>query len=1163
MRSFASWFYFTFPHDARLASLLYYSLRAKGIHIQEGYPCFLTTAHSESDLAAIEAAFREAVIEMQQSNVLPGNACTCAIDKSAPKLHPQALPASLEQAPLTEPQREIYLAAALNAEANCAFNESLTLDLRGAVRIRDLERALESIFARHDALRSTISEDGESLLIANEHKVRTTFIDLRGITAAQQKQILDDAKAEEARTPFSLTRGPLLRATCFHLANDHASLLITAHHIVLDGWSTNQMLEEVGLVYSNKENAAQEFAPLLPFSSYATRQRERAIAGEFAANELYWVEKFKDRTPRLDLPMDHPHSMLKSYQGGTIHGQIDGALYAELKKTSARAGCTLYVTLLSAFQLLMHRLSGQDEAVVGISTAGQALLENASLVGHCVHFLPMLSNLSQGMTAREHLKATKRALLDAYDHQEFTFGSLLRKLKIDREPGRTPLIEVQFNLERLGATGAFEGLTAEIRANAKQFVITDLFLNVVETATHLEFTCDYNTDLMKQETVTRWMEAWTELLRSDAADLDTPVDKLELLNAAQRAEVLTAWNATDAELGDFEPMHVTFLRRAEEQPDRVALECGGARWTQQQLADFARALAQRLVEEGLQPGGLVGICVPRSPEMAGAVLAVMMAGGAYVPLDPRHPRERLQMALADSGAGILLTMTELGLKTEAKVLDLTQPQQPKSDAALPPVAAADALAYVIYTSGSTGIPKGVAIQHGALINLLRSMQREPGLRGDDVLVAVTTLAFDISALELMLPLLSGAKLVIATDAEVQDGRMLLELIERSGATTLQATPGAWRILIDAGWSKTHPLKALCGGEALPRELADKLLDRAREVWNVYGPTETTIWSSATRVTAGTGPMRIGPPIANTQFYILDKHRQPAPIGVTGELHIGGKGLARGYWNRPELTVEKFIPSPFAKSADECIYATGDLARWHDDGTIELLGRTDFQVKIRGYRIELAEIESAIAQHPQVRETVVTQHKSERTGLVRLIAYVATGLDVQDSRAKILAEELPALLSQKLPEYMVPAVFLVLEKLPHNSNGKIDRKALPEPRSNPESGERMLQRPFAPATTPAQKILTSIWAEILQLSAVSITDSIFELGADSLLIFRIAARAQREGLAVTAAQIFQARTIAGICAAMDEQKIKAPLRLATRIAPAARDPYRMPREKVNA
>jgi amino acid adenylation domain-containing protein len=1102
---FASWFYFTFPADARLAPLFYYAMRARGIHIQEGYPCFLTTAHSAADIAAIEQAFRDTILELQQHHALPIDSPS----RAERKLHPFALAQTPSQVPLTEPQREVFLAAALNDEANCAFNESLTLHLRGPVRKADLTSAFEAAFARHDALRGTISPDGESLLIAESAPPIPRFVDISRLAPAQQTETLSRSAELEACTPFDLTQGPLLRAICYQLATDHFVLLLTAHHIVLDGWSANQVLEEVGRIYSR--GTAAELAPLLPFSSYATRERERAVNGDYVSNEVFWVDQFQGRSPRLELPTDRSRQFDKSYHGSTLEGSLGSDLYAGLKRASARAGCSLYVMLLSGFQLLLHRLTGQDEVVVGISTAGQALLEDVSLVGHCVHFLPMLSELTEDLTAGQHLRVTKTSLLDAYDHQEFTYGSLLRKLRIEREPGRLPLIEVQFNLERVGANVAFDGLQVTMRANPKRFVNTDLFLNVIETANDLEFMCDFNTDLFDESTIARWMCSWAELLRHELATPDARIDELNLLSPSDRHQLLSAWNQTDIDFGPFEAVSARFLALAQREPQRIALECGGVSWSNEQLAAYARSLAARLIAEGLQPGGLVGICVERSPEMVGAVLAVMLAGGAYVPLDPRHPRERLQMVLEDSGAQLLLALRDLGLNTSAKVLnlgrDLGAPRLASATWAGPATLSPTDLAYVIYTSGSTGKPKGVTIEHGALINLLLSMQREPGLTSADTLVAITTLAFDIAGLELLLPLITGARLVLATDAEVMDGRQLLTLLERTKATVLQATPGAWRILIDAGWTNSLPLKALCGGEALPRELAEKLLDRASEVWNVYGPTETTIWSSATRVPRGTGSPRIGPPIANTQFYVLDQRRNPTPIGVTGELYIGGAGLARGYWNRPELTKEKFIPNPFGQGR---IYATGDLARIHADGSIELLGRADFQVKIRGYRIELAEIEAAIASHPRVLEAVVTAHKFE-TGTTRLVAYVV-GAGQAHETSELLIQELKSNLSRTLPDYLIPNAFVILPALPRNANGKLDRKALPSADAGASSdwihSTAANLADYVPPRDVIERQLADIWQTTLGLPHISIRANFFSLGVGSLAALRLITKMNR-------------------------------------------------------
>ena len=496
---FASWFYFTFHSDARLGSLLYYAMREKGIHIQEGYPCFLTTAHSDADLETVEAVFRESIEEMQQSNVLPSRASRGVDTSTAPAhiMHSAALKEIPSYVPITEAQQEIYFAAALGDEANCAFNESVTLRLRGDVRESELSRALESVFVRHDALRSSISEDGESLMIAPGFKGVIEHVDLCSspeITAESREEILRSAIEREGKTPFSLTRGPLARATIFRTATDEVVLVFTAHHIVMDGWSVNQLFEEMGKLYVG---TSAELLPLLPFSSYAVLEQTRGKAGEFADNEAYWVKRFSGVAPVLDLPTDRPRPAHKTYHGSTLKGSLGPALYADLKGASARLGCTLYVTLLSGFQLLLHRLTRQHEVVVGISTAGQALFQNASLVGHCVHFLPMLSRLREAETIKSHLAATRNQLFDAFDHQEFTYGSLLGKLSIPRDSSRLPLIEVQFNLERIGSRVSFEGLSAIIRANPKQFVNTDMFLNMIETENDLEYDCDFNTDLFR------------------------------------------------------------------------------------------------------------------------------------------------------------------------------------------------------------------------------------------------------------------------------------------------------------------------------------------------------------------------------------------------------------------------------------------------------------------------------------------------------------------------------------------------------------------------------------------------------------------------------------------------------------------------------------------
>ncbi|MGD0097335.1 MAG: amino acid adenylation domain-containing protein [Terracidiphilus sp.] len=1153
-----AWFYLSLPAEERFGSLLYYLMREKGIHVLESYPCFFTTAHSDEDFARVVDGFRESIEDLRRGGMLtvPAAEEISAADPAASsELHPAALGKAPiyeapEKTPLTESQREVWLAAARGNDANCAFNESLTLRLLGRADEGEVLHALEAAIARHDALRSTVDANEECMRIAPAFTGQIPFVDLSAISAEEREAFVDARIAEEGCTPFDLERGPLFRATLLRTSPGELVLLATGHHIVLDGWSSNQLLEDMSKIYNATRTKSQPaLAPLMPFSSYALKEHDETKAGAYSENERYWVEVFTGHTPVLDLPTDRPRPAMKSYKGDTLRISLGAEQTAELKRASSRLGCTLYVSLLSAFQILMHRLTRQSEVVVGISSAGQALFDGASLVGHCVHFLPMLSLLPKSGTVGDHLAATRGQLLDAYDHQEFTYGTLLRKLTIQRDPSRLPLIEVQFNVEKLGTNLRFEGLRSEVSANPKHFVNTDLFLNIVETADDLLLNCDYNTDLIDHSTLERWLASYATILRGMVTDASQEVDELDILKEDERKLILEEWNRTTVDFGPFEAVNRLIERQSAQTPNRVAVIFDGVEWSYRQLNEYSNQLARHLRRQGIQEGSLVGVCVERSIAMIGAVLAVLKAGAAYLPLDPSHPASRLELVLSDAQPSLLLTQEHLAsqLHTSARVVCVDSEKTRwarESVADLDTRPAADSLAYVIYTSGSTGRPKGVAIEHGALTNLLRSMEREPGLSATDTLVSVTTLSFDIAALELFLPLMTGARLVIASKEQVVDGFRLLELLEKSKATVMQATPSGWRILLEAGWKGWPQLKVLCGGEALARDLADSLMDRSKDVWNVYGPTETTIWSSATQLEKRTGPVPIGPPIANTQFYVLDERLKPVPVGVTGELYIGGAGLARGYWKRPELTAEKFLPNPFGGGR---IYRTGDQARWLRDGHIEILGRTDFQVKVRGFRIELGEIEAVLASHPAVRDAVATAVEVS-PGERRLAAWV------DSASAEVPADldaQLRALLTAKLPEYMHPAVITVLPALPRTANGKIDRKSLPQP----AFGGRTNEREFIPATTPEQEKLAAIWADILKLDRVSITDSIFELGADSLLIFRISARAGQEGLPIRPAQIFQHRTIANLSSALGEGTIQSPDKSPAHPAIAA-----VPREK---
>jgi amino acid adenylation domain-containing protein len=1119
---FSSWFYFGFPSDQPYASLLYYHLHEKGIHLREGFPCFLTTAHSDADIETVIRAFKESIAEMQEGGFFHdpsrNGAQGCV---SAPRL-----PAEV---PLTESQLEIWLSARLSEEASCAYNEALTLELRGSLNQSALQKALEDLVARHDGLRSTFDPSRDCLKVLDRIPLPMSVLDLSAQTPGERAASLEQLIRADAGQAFDLAAGPLVRVKLIRLEPDLHTLLFTTHHIVCDGWSTNVLLGELAQLYSSycTGTPCQLPAPM-PFREYALGQAKGRQSAERKAIETWWVEQFAQPVSPLELPTDRPRSSVKSFLGDTVRRTIDAALYQRLKRFGAQQGCTLFATLLAGFKTLLHRLTGQDDIVVGIPAAGQSFLEADALVGHCVNFLPLRTSFAEDPSVATLLTRVRGTLLDAYEHQNYTYGSLVQKLGLRRDPSRLPLVEVQFNLERVpsGDQLNFAGLKVRVDACPKSFVNFDLFLNGVESDAGLVLDCDYNRQLFNPATIERWLGHLQTVLEGMMADPRQTTSALPLLSAAERQRLIVEWNNTRMDYPRDQCVHQLIADQAARTPQAIAAVCGDQQLTYAELDAAANRLAHYLQKRGVSTGDRVAICLDRSLEMLIGVLGIMKSGAAYVPLDPDFPAERIAAVLEDARPSFLLNRE-------------SWPELSREMDSLPARTAAPSdLAYVIYTSGSTGKPKGVQIPHRAVVNLQCSMAREPGLSAHDTLLAVTTLAFDIAALELYLPLCVGAKVVLATRDVVSDGDKLLALLTESGATVMQATPATWRLLLEAGWKERTKLKVLCGGEALPRDLADALLARSSSVWNMYGPTETTIWSATCPVEAGTGPVPIGPPIANTEFYVLDRRGQPVPVGVAGELHIGGDGVARGYWNRPELTAEKFVPDPFRSllwrglettpqeeggDANYRLYKTGDLVRYRPDGKLEFLGRLDTQVKVRGFRIETAEVEHVLKLCPGIRDCVVVA-REDTPGDKRLVAYFV------GPQPHPTGEELRRFVSAKLPSYMVPSLFIPLDALPQTPNGKIDRRALPPPdRLEIARGERgCVSAPSLAPRTPAEQKLAEICSEVLKIKDFGIHDSLFDLGADSLQVFQIVARAKDAGLNVTPTQILAGRTIAAIC-----------------------------------
>jgi amino acid adenylation domain-containing protein len=1118
-----SMFHFNPSAEDRNAGLLFYLLRARGIYVQENFPLFLTTAHDAADIAAVADAFEGAIADLQAVGILGSEAVAVA---SAP---PADVKPQILEAPLTEPQLEIWLSAQLGDDASCAYNESLSLTLAGPLDAAALRGALDDLMARHDALRSRFAPSGDIMVIDPLRAMPLTEVDAGA--GADPQAAFAALLAEEAHRPFDLTGGPLVRAVLVRHAEQEHVLVLTAHHIICDGWSTNVMLNDLAALYDNRRSGRT--APLpdaLSFAQHAVTERTADMTLAATADEAYWLQHFATLPAPLELPGDRPRPVTKTFHGATVREQIDATLYSAVRRAGARAGCTPFTTMLAAFQALMGRLSGQEEIVVGVPTAGQSLLEAGALVGHCVNFLPIRARWDETTTLAEHMIAVQGTLVDAREHPRCTLGTLVRRLNVPRDPNRMPLTDVQFNLERVAAPAGFGGLKVATAANGKAFVNFDLFFNLVETGDGVRIECDYSTDLFDEATVRRWIGHYRTLLTALAADTGTLVVRTNMLSEPERHALLVAPNATAAEVNLDRGFHELFAEQVVARPDAIAAECGDSRWTYRELDRRAEEIAAHLSAQVQETDARIGVLMDRSLDMLAALLAVAKAGFAYVPLDPHHPPARLRSIIERSCPAALLTdgLAPVPENLSVQTIDLSGRLYPVAVRREPGVAAAASpLAYVIYTSGSTGIPKGVEVTHRALTNLLLSMARTPGLGADDALLAVTTVTFDIAALELFLPLTVGARVVIAHRDEVADGFILLAKLRAYGITVLQGTPATWQLLLEAGF-RSHPgLKMLCGGEALSRELADRLLEGGGALWNMYGPTETTIWSSCLRVEADGGPVTIGWPIANTRFYLLDRHGEPTPQGAVGQLHIAGEGLAAGYFRDPAQTAAQFVADPFVP--DERMYRTGDLARRLPDGAIQMLGRLDSQLKLRGFRIDPTEIEGTLQRIGGVsRAAVVLRQDPPR--MPRLVCYY-----VEAAGAPRIPAELKAMLTEVLPHYMVPSAYVRLAALPLTPNGKVDQRALPAPEESADTELRTTPR--VALQTPLQQTLGAIWQEVLGIEDIGAEDDLLGLGADSIHIFQIAARISRAGIPAAAKDLLRHRTIAALSAALDNPDMR--------------------------
>jgi amino acid adenylation domain-containing protein len=1076
---------------------------------------------------------------------------------------------------------------------SAAYHLPGALCLRGRLDVAALARALDEVVRRHEVLRTVYPEaaGGPSVVVLRAVERQLPVLDLAGL-GESAAGVAGRLGAAFGRRPFDLAGESPLRAVLLRLAPEEHWLVLVLHHIAADGWSLGVLAGELAALYGAFAAGLPSQLAELPvqYSDFARWQRGWLVGETLAAHLAFWRQALAGAPARLQLPADRPRPAVTSFRGARVAALVPAALAAALRGAARQHGATLFMILLAAFDLLLERLTGQEDLVVGAAIANRERVEIEGLIGCFVNTLALRTDLSSRPSLGELLRQVRETSLAAYAHQDLPFEKLVEALAAERDPGTTPLFQVLMVLQNAwsaggapdrfaggapdrfaggapdtvaggapdGVAGGVPGHGAahgappplamrplELEIGAAKF---DLTLDAAETPRGLALSFEYRCDLFDAATVKRLAGHYLALLAALPGDPGRRLEELPLLGAAELQQLRLEWNDTARRWGGARPpagrqpgrrraktspaaarIHELFEWQAARRPEALAVRGQGVTLTYGELELHSNRLARALRRLGVGTETRVGLCVERSPEMVVAMLGILKAGGAYVPLDPGHPAARSALVLTDSAVTVLVTeerwLAGLGLaelggaaggsaaeeaggagpprifcvdREEARIA--TEDGSPLGAAAAAPP---EALAWLIYTSGSTGRPKGVAVPHRAAVNLLRALAERPGLAESDVMPALATVTFDVAGAEIYLPLAVGGRVEVVGREEAATGRRLAARLQASGVTAMHATPATWRLLLDAGWQGQPGLAAISTGEALPKELAATLLDLGVELWNLYGPTETAVYSAGAPV-AGPGEPPLGRPLANTTLHVADRWLAPVATGVAGELLIGGQGVARGYWGRPDLTAERFVPDPWSGGeGGGRLYRTGDLVRRRHDGELECLGRIDHQVKVRGVRIEPREVEAALERHPAVARAVVAA--AGEGAARRLVAYLAlaappmpmpTGGD-----AGLDAAALRAFLRRLLPDSMVPSAFVLLDRLPLTPSGKVDRRALPAPAWGAPAGGAARVAP----STPAEENVARLWAEVLGVGEVGREDNFFDLGGHSLLLARLHAR----------------------------------------------------------
>lgn len=999
----------------------------------------------------------------------------------------------------TQSQAEIWIGCKLGGvEANRAYNESISVILEGELDNSALQDSLQTLIQRHEALRSVFSSDGRFMSVMKYAPLEIDIKDLSQLSFEDKENFLSSYILDDANFIFDLATGPLIKFALIKTNALEHRLIITAHHIICDGWSFGIMLEELGALYSAKiRNETPNLPKVDDFSSYVDELITYSETQEKIKTDKFWVNQYKKSIPELNLPTDFSRPELRTFKSNRLDFSINKELLSKLKKIGIQSGCSFVTTLMSAFEVFLCKLTEQDDIVLGLPSAGQSVTGKTQLIGHCVNLLPLRNQIDAKQSFSDYLKERKVAVFDAYDHQQLSFGELLQKLSLQRDPSRVPLVPVVFNID-MGMTShvKFSNLNFKVLSNPRTSETFELFLNATGSEDDFILEWSYNTALFKASTIQEMMETFNNVIKSIVEKPSIIIGEITKVDDSDYVKL----NQTDATFPQL-TLHELISNNAKKFNKKQAIKFQDSSISYKELELQVNRLSHYFAEQNIKPGDIVGVALPRSIELVVSLIAITQCGATYLPLDPNYPKKRLEFMLDDSEANVLISSKEfsLSLETNASLLiyeDVFSNLSDYSETSFPLNVKNNEVAYILYTSGSTGKPKGVSVTHKNLINFLYSMMQEPGINETDKLLSITTISFDIAGLELFLPLLTGATLVIANDETAKDSRLMLDLLQTENISMLQATPTTWQMLLDAGWENPLPIKAICGGEMLPLPLAKKILKRVDELWNVYGPTETTIWSTVKQIKKEDNLITIGAPIANTQIYLLNEKGQLVSSGKTGEICIAGTGVAKGYWKRPKLTDEKFIENSFSPDSKTKLYRTGDLGKLLPTGEVLCLGRIDHQVKIRGHRIELGEIEEVLDAEEEIQSSVVLVDSNQLTAFIILTNSSKFSEETIEKWKKGLLN--------KLPDYMVPRKYTIVNQFPTTLNGKIDRKTLLE-----NSLVKTSNVAYTAPRNKTEQLVAEIWQRCLGLNQVDIFTNFFELGGHSLIAVKVMVDLEKE------------------------------------------------------